>query len=177
MGSPENWSCYISQKAKGAGGCWLQHKYIPACVTGLGHSQVTQLQHAESTSVHTATIPPHPQLNHMFHCLCTALLVLPRHPGPQHAPGASRHPPPPVPAPGGTHAAGTGTSDGRREKQANGVDEHLTAQLPTSTRAGHKAGFNEQLGKLMKEGSTKDHQSAQTPGSSDSTNSQSEEVH
>lgn len=55
--------------------------------------------------------------------------------------------------------------------------QHLTEQLPTSTRASHKAGFNEQLGKLMKEGSTKDHQSAQTLGSSDSTNCQSEKAH
>ena len=58
--------------------------------------------------------------------------------------------------------------------------QNLTEQLPTTTRASHKAGFNEQLGKLMEEGSAKDHQShqsAETPGSSDSTDCQSEEVH
>lgn len=48
MRSLQSWSCSTSQKAKGAGGCQLQHKYVSACVTGVGHSQVTHLQHAES---------------------------------------------------------------------------------------------------------------------------------
>lgn len=36
---------------------------------------------------------------------------------------------------------------------------NLTEQLPTTTRASHKAGFYAQLSKLMEDGSTKDHQS------------------
>lgn len=58
--------------------------------------------------------------------------------------------------------------------------QNLTEQLPATTRASYKAGFNEQLGKLMEEGSMKDHQShqsAQNPGGSDSTDCQSKEVH